>query len=233
MGVLAIAVAGGKRTEVDQRGALEQLLARPYGAALVAGMAFGFAAYGLWRLSEAAFGVTGEGRAKGPRLQSLVRGVAYLGLSVSAVAVLEGSRTSQAGQQREITARVMQHSGGRAVIAVVGVVIACIGLALAWEGLRLRFMKYFPAGALGRESRRLVIVLGWFGNIARGLVFAVIGLLVLTAAVRYQPSKAGGLDTALKTLRDGPHGAVVLGGIAVGLVAFGLYGLLEARFRRV
>ena len=233
MGMLTVGVASGRRTEVDQKGALQQLLVRPYGTTLVAAMAVGFAGYAFWRLTEAAFGVTGEGRAVGPRIQSLARGLIYLGLALSAVALLRGSHSSQAGQQREVTARVMQHAGGRVLVTGVGVVVACVGLALAWEGVRLRFMRYFPAGALGNGTRRLAAVLGWFGNIARGLVFAVVGALVIVAAVRHQPSKAGGLDTALKTLRDGPHGLAILAGIAAGLIAFGLYGLLEARLRRV
>jgi hypothetical protein len=162
-----------------------------------------------------------------------VRGLVYAGLAFTGYALLHGSSSSQAGQQREMTARVMQHTGGRWLVGTVGVVIAVVGLALAWEGLRLKFMRYFPAGALRPGTRRLVEVLGWVGNIARGLVFAVVGTLVVIAAVRYQPSKAGGLDAALKTLRDRNDGQVILLAIAVGLMAFGVYGLFEARYRRV
>lgn len=234
IGVMAIALATGRRKgEVDQKGALQQLLEHSFGTALVIAMVIGFAAYALWRLSEACFGVTGEGKAVGPRIQSLTRGIVYLILAASGLALLRGSHSSQAGQQRELTARVMQHTGGRLIIGVVGVVIVCVGLALAWEGLRLRFMRYFPAGELTARTRRAVGTLGWFGNISRGCVFAVIGVLVVIAAVRHQPGKAGGLDSALRTLRDGPNGTWILGSIAIGLVAFGLYGLCEARYRRV
>lgn len=234
IGVMAIALATGRRRgEVDQKGALQQLLQHSYGTVLVIAIVAGFAGYALWRLTEACFGVAGEGKKVGPRVQSLTRGVLYLVLAASGVALLRGSHNTQAGQQRELTARVMQHTGGRWIIGVVGVVIVCVGLALAWEGLRLRFMRYFPAGALTARTRRVVGTLGWFGNISRGCVFTVIGALVLIAAVRHQPSKAGGLDSALRTLRDGPNGTWILGAIAVGLVAFGLYGLCEARYRRV
>jgi hypothetical protein len=233
IGVLALTVARGGHKEVDQKGALQQVLTHSYGSVLVGAMAAGFAAYALWRLSEAAFGVTGEGRAVGPRIQSLVRGLIYAALAVSAVSLLQGSHSSQAGQQSEITARVMHHSGGRWLVGLVGLAIAAAGLILAWQGVRLRFMKYFPAGALKPRVRALVRALGGFGTVARGLVFAVVGVLVVVAAERFEPSKAGGLDEALKTLRDRSYGQLILTVIALGLIAFGMYGLLEARYRRV
>jgi Domain of Unknown Function (DUF1206) len=232
VGVLAVTVARGAHHEVDQKGAFQQLLTQPYGKVLVGAMAVGLAGYALWRLSEAAFGVTGES-GKGPRLQSLVRGVVYAALAASAVSVLYGSHSSQAGQQSELTARVMHHAGGRWLVGGVGVIVAVVGLVLAWQGLRLRFMKYFPAGSLPPGVRGVVRLLGWLGNVARGLVFALVGVLIVVAAVRFEPSKAGGLDEALKTLRDRSYGPLILGVIAGGLIAFGAYGLLEARYRRV
>lgn len=233
MGLLAVLVARGAAVQVDQKGALAQVVARPYGELVVAAMAAGFAGYALWRLSEAAFGVSGEGRRVGPRVQSLVRGLVYVGLALSAVAVLQGSRTSQSSQQQSLTARAMEQPGGRWLVAAIGVVILGVGLALVAEGVRLRFMRYFPVGALSPRVRHAVRVLGAVGTVARGLVFALTGGLVVAAAWTYDPAKASGLDGALKTLRDQPFGPLLLTAAGAGLVAFGLYGLTEARYRRV
>ncbi len=233
VGLLALAVARGRHGEVDQKGALQQLLGHPYGVFLVILVAVGLYSYALWRLSEAAFGVTGEKPGPGPRIASLVRGLVYLVLAVTVTGLLLGNTGSQASQQKEITARVMHHTGGRWLVGIVGVAIAVTGLYLAVEGLRMRFMRYFPEGPISPVSRRMIRILGAIGNVARGLVFALVGLLVVVAAVRFEPSKAGGLDEALKTLRDQPYGPYLLGVTALGLIAFGLYGLCEARFRRV
>ncbi len=233
MGLLAVLVARGAAVQVDQKGALAQLVARPFGGLLVAVMAAGFAGYALWRLSEAAVGVSGEGRRVGPRVQSLVRGLVYAGLAVSAVALLRGSSTSQATQQQTLTARAMEQPGGRWLVAAVGVVILGVGLALVAEGVQLRFMRYFPVGALSPRVRHTVRVLGAVGTVARGLVFALTGGLVVAAAWTYEPAKASGLDGALKTLRDQPFGPLLLTLAGAGLVAFGMYGLAEARYRRV
>ena len=233
VGVLALLVALGGHEHADQKGALQQVLARPFGGLLVAAMAVGFAGYAVWRFSEAAFGVTGEGPGALPRIQSLVRGLVYAGLSVVAVSLLLGSRQPQSAQSREATARVMSHPGGQWLVGVVGAVIAVTGLVLAWQGLRARFMRYFPQSQLGAPVRTAALVLGRVGNVGRGLVFALAGGLVVAAAWTYDPAKAGGLDAALKTLRDRPYGGWLLGLAALGLVAFGAYGLIEARYRRV
>ncbi len=233
MGLLAVMVARGAAAEIDQKGALAQVVARPFGELVVAVMAVGFAGYALWRLSEAAFGVRGEGRRIGPRVQSLVRGLVYAGLALSAVALLRGSRTSQAAQQQGLTARAMAQPGGRWLVAAVGVVVVGVGLMLVVEGVRLRFMRYFPVGVLSQHVRRAVRVLGAVGTVSRGLVFALAGGLVVAAAWTYDPAKASGLDGALKTLRDQPFGPLLLTLAGAGLVAFGLYGLAEARYRHV
>jgi Domain of Unknown Function (DUF1206) len=83
------------------------------------------------------------------------------------------------------------------------------------------------------RMRRLVEWLGVIGTTARGVVFALVGVLVLQAAITYQPAKAGGIDKALLTLRNQPFGEFLLILAALGLIVFGVYGLCEARWRRV
>ena len=116
-------------------------------------LAAGFACYSLWRLSEAAFGVTGEGRKAGRRLQSLVRGLIYGFLAYTAVQLLVGSRTPQTTQQKGYAAEVMAHPGGRWVVGLVGVAVAIAGVVMFVEGLRLSFMRYFPAGGIKPATR--------------------------------------------------------------------------------
>src|SRR5450755_17151 len=107
IGILGVLLAQGAQGKpADQKGALQELLTKPYGNILVVLMAIGFLGYALWRLSEAATGVTGEGKKTGPRLQSLARGIAYLVLAGTAVSALVGSGSSQSSQQESLTARV-------------------------------------------------------------------------------------------------------------------------------
>ena len=234
IGVVAILVAIGQRShEADQSGALQLLASQPYGLVALWLLFIGFAGYALWRLSEALFGVTGEGNGAGPRLKSLVRAVLYAIFAYLTLKVITGKKPSQASQQKDLTATVMHHTGGRWLVGIIGVAIVIAGLVLVGEGIRRKFMKYLRTGEMSPRTRRTVERLGMIGTSARGLVFALAGVLVIDAAVQFKPSKAGGVDKALLTLRNQPFGEFLLILAAIGLLAFGVYGLAEARWRRV
>jgi uncharacterized BrkB/YihY/UPF0761 family membrane protein len=164
----------------------------------------------------------------------LARGIGYTLLAISAFTVLaQGGGGSQAKQNQALTARIMHHEGGRWLIGVVGVVIAVVGIVLGYQGLSRSFEKQFKKSEMSPAAYRLTIVLGVVGGLARGLVVATAGVLVVVAAVTFDPKKARGLDQALRALRDAPAGPALLCIVAIGLVLFGLYTYCEARWRRV
>jgi hypothetical protein len=231
---VAILVAiGQSRHQADQQGALQLLAGQPFGLVLLWLLGIGLAGYALWRLSEAAFGVSGEGRKAGPRLKSLGRAVIYAALAALAFQVISGSSGNETRKQQDVTASIMRHSGGQVLVGLIGAAIAIAGVVLVIEGWRRTFMKNMRPGQMSPRTRRLVERLGMVGTIARGVVVALVGILVIDAAVSYDPSKAGGVDKALLTLRNQPFGPVLLVLAALGLIAFGIYGLCEARWRRV
>lgn len=235
IGWVAILVALGHTShEADQQGALQLLARQPYGAVSLWLLAIGFAGYALWRLSEAAFGVTGDGNGAGPRLKSLVRAIVYAFFAYLTFKIIFGAGGgSQARRSQDLTATVMRHSGGQWLVGIAGLVIVVVGVMLIIEGVRRKFLKYLQLGGVRPRTRRIVEWLGVIGTACRGTVFGLAGILVIEAAVTYKPSKAGGIDKALLTLRNQPFGEVLLMLAALGLVIFGIYGLCEARWRRV
>jgi hypothetical protein len=235
IGVLSLVVATGHSSaETDQWGAMQQLNRGRAGHGLLWVVALGLAGYSLWRLSEAFFGVAGENKKKaGPRLKSFARGCIYAAIAVMAFQIATGGGGhSQAGRQVTLTAQVMGHTGGRVAVGVVGAVVAAVGAALIYEGVSRKFEKYLDLSRTSAMTRRVVQFMGVTGTVARGAVFALAGLFVIQAAWDYEPKKAAGLDGALRSLRDTREGPWLLGVVALGLVAFGLYGLAEARWRR-
>jgi hypothetical protein len=234
IGWLAIQIAlGHGNHEADQRGAFADIEQHTLGIVLLWALAFGFAAYALWRMTEALFGTAAEGKKVGARLKSAARGAIYAVLSASTFSFIAGtSRQSQAQQQATFTARAMKHTGGRVLVAVIGVIVVVIGLAMIFEGVSRKFEQQMDMTGLAPKTRSVVVAMGVVGTVARGLVFAVTGGLVIEAAASYDAQKSTGLDGALRTLADRAYGPWLLGVVALGLIVFGLFGLAEVRWAK-
>ncbi|HKC26822.1 MAG TPA: DUF1206 domain-containing protein [Jatrophihabitans sp.] len=234
LGWLAIRIAVGNGSQqANQKGALATVASHSGGKALLVGLAIGFAAYALWRLSEAAFGTSAEGNGAGARLKSLVRGLVYVGSCIVAIRFLAGSPgKSQDKQQADLTARLMQHTGGRWLVGIIGLVVLGVGIGMAVSGFKRQFTRELQVERMTPNARKTVIAVGAFGHVARGVVVALVGVLVIAAAITTDPKKSTGLDGALRTLADQTMGRLLLGVIAVGLAAFGAYGLAAAKWAR-
>ena len=234
IGWLAAQIAlGHGHHQANQRGALADIAQKSFGIVLLWILGLGFAAYALWRLSEAAFGTAAEGRETGPRLQSAFRGIAYVALAVSTFTFIAGtSRRGQAQQQATLTARVMRHSFGQWLVGLAGLVVIGVGVAMVVQGVTRKFEKELRMDDLHGRTRAVVVRLGMVGTIARGVVLVVAGILVVDAAVTFDPKKSTGLDGALRTLADQAFGPWLLGLVALGLMAFGLYGFAQARWAK-
>ena len=231
LGVLALLLAdGARREQVDQRGALAELGSKPAGNLLLVVLTCGLAAYSVWRFAEAIRGVKGEGGKDWPRVGAVLGGLSYAALTVTAVSVLAGSGQSQSAQQRGLTAFVMDYPGGRLLVGLVGVLIVATSAYLVYEGTSGRLTKSFRPLPPGRYA--VIRLLGLIGSIGRGVVFGLVGVLVVWAAWTYAPTKAGGVDVALKTVLSQPYGRWLVAAAGLALLAFGFFGLAESRYRR-
>jgi Domain of Unknown Function (DUF1206) len=238
IGVIALQIALGHGGQADRGGALGQIAAKSYGTIVLWLLVVGFAGLALWRFSEVAFGAAGpDGNEAGERLKSLARGLLYSFFFVSTLQLVTGtsSRATANGntQSRDLTARVMTHTGGRLLVGLVGVVVLVIGFLLAREGWTKEFLKRMNLGGAPTGTRSVVEKLGVLGGVARGAVIALTGVFLTIAAVRFSPSKAEGIDGSLRAFAHTPVGPFLLILVALGLVAFGLFSWCEARWRRV
>jgi hypothetical protein len=236
LAALAVALATGERSEqVDQRGALAELAERPGGKVALVALIVGFVAYALWRLARAFWGEGTDDPGIGSRVLDLARVVIYGALAVSAYGLLrgdQGAATSQHETQQGFTARLMaDYSWGRWAVGLVGVGIVAGALWLIYKGVSQKFREHLQE-SFG-PSRAAVVTLGVVGHVARGLVFLVAGWLVIRTAVRFDPAQPLGIDAALREVAHAPYGPALLAAVALGLGAFGLYSLAEAKYREV
>ncbi len=230
-----VSVGGGERLR-DRGGALSAVADHWIGLVLIVAVALGLAAYAVWRLAEAFLGTTLErGDEKGAvkRASYVVRAVWYAGLSAVASSVLFGADEQGGREEDRATAWVLERPLGRWLVAAVGIGIIGAGAFNVWRGVTARFRKNLKTRKMTAVEDRSFSMIGVVGHVARGLVFGVIGAFLVRAAYQYDPKEAVGLDGALSQIVRRDYGDTLLGLVAAGLLAYGLYCFVEARYREV
>jgi len=229
LAVLA-ALAGG-RTEGSQ-GALRKLLSQPFGEIMLGLLAIGLIGYAGWRLIQATRDTERHGTdAKGLTIRGalLVSAITHLLLAGFAISLIFAISSSSGGSQ-DWTAWLLRQPFGRWVVGVAGFAVIGAGLAHIWKGWQAEFEKYLD---MDEATRRKTSPICRFGLIARGVVYLMVGAFIVIAAWQADSSEATGLGGALQSLREQPYGWAVLGVVAVGLIAFGFYSVIEAVYRRI
>ncbi|MGQ9364865.1 DUF1206 domain-containing protein [Azospirillum sp. ST 5-10] len=234
VGWFAVLAAEGRGSPTDTKGALVKLLTQPMGAVLLGVVALGLAAYALWRIAEAALDVDGRGRepkALATRAAHVASGLLHLSLAAAAVGLLATGHVGNGDSSaRDWTAWLMAWPLGRWLVAAVGVAVIAAAFAHFARAWTAGFCRHLTVSG---HARRIVEPLGRAGYAARGVVFTLVGLFFLTAAWQADASESGGLRQALRTLQDQPYGPSLLLVVAAGLVAFGLFGFVQAAYRRI
>ena len=237
VGVLAILVAvGAGGAATDREGALRLLSKEWYGVILLVAIGLGFGAYAVWRLAQALLdrddeGTDFEGWAK--RGGCLVKGVFYLGLSALAFSFVTGPRGESRDEPAQ-TARVFELPLGRWLVLALGAALIGYGL---WNGYRSfsgKFRKHMKEGQMAREDvTPIVNAAGFLGHAARMVLFSMVGVFLVRAGWQHDASEAIGLDEALAKLTQREGGPLWLGAAAAGLFAYGLFSVLQARYRDI
>ncbi|NED87567.1 DUF1206 domain-containing protein [Streptomyces sp. SID11233] len=241
VGFLALRIAfngGGSKKQADRGGALSEIAQKPFGSVLLWILGIALVGMVLWRLSEALFGAPGpDGDKATKRLTSAGRAVFYGFVAYSVLSFAAGSRSSGSGssdsKSQDVTAKVLDLPGGRWIVGVAGVVVLGAGLWIAGRAVMRKFHKRLRMEAMSRAQRRGVDVVGVFGGLSRGIVFAVAGGFAVSAALKARSSEAKGMDDTLRSFASTPAGPWLLALIAVGLAAFGLFSFANARWRKI
>jgi hypothetical protein len=205
-------------------------LAEGSGKLLLGIMALGFAAYGVWRLSEALVDTEGHGsdsKGKAARIGGGLSGVVHLGLAIVAANLAFGKGGSGGGRSgaEQGAATALALPGGSLLLLVAGAALIGVGLWQLVRAAKGDFLRHLDGRVAGEAW---VKWLGRGGYAARGLVFAIIGWSLLQAGLADSAAPAGGMEQALGSLSG-----TLLTAVALGLLLFGLFSLVEARYRRI
>jgi hypothetical protein len=229
--------AGGETT--DSGGALQTILRQPYGWVLLGAVALGLAGYAVWRFVQAGMdpeGTGGDAKGIATRVAFAISGALHAALALEAARMAFGfggaGKGGDAGPQ-DWTAAVLQQPFGRWLVVAVGLGIAAFGLAELVRAYRADLPKRLDLSHLSSAARVWVVRFGRMGMAARGIVFGLIGGLLVRAALNHDASQARGLGGALESLHAQPHGRWLLGLVAAGFIAYGLFELVQARYRQI
>jgi Domain of Unknown Function (DUF1206) len=234
IGVLALDLAlgrGGKIT--NQQGALRTVEHHSFGHLLLTLLAIGLGSYSLWRLFRAVLGHGPEGADSGlDRLGALGSGIAYAVICAIAVQILMGS-SGNSGNANKSANDVFGWPAGRWLVGIAGLVMLGVGLYQLIRGVRRKFLDDSNTQKMSRPVERWFTVLGTIGHLARAVVLGLVGIFLIKASIDYNANEAIGLDGALAKLYDGAYGSWLLGTVAAGLIAFAVFSVMEARYRRI
>jgi len=235
---LALAAHEGTAAPASSAGAMQEAIAPAWGHVTLVLLVAGLAAYALTQLIEAVFrpsratGVMGAWR---QRAVSSWGCLLYVAFCLSTARLLAGTPAAQTAaseqlQDTDVTGVLLRTGWGRALLILAGVVAVAGGVEIGRRSVVLDFRERFTMEHMPRPLALLTRVLGGVGCVARAVVTVLVGVFVVKAAVLSSANQVKGLDAVFRSVAASA-GGWLLALLACGLLCYGLYCLIEARYR--
>lgn len=232
LAVMAIMGVGGKAT--NQQGAIATIAQEPFGVFLLVAIGVGLLGYALWRLLQAAYNPEHKNAIK--RIGYVASGISYGYLGFLSLRAVSGERPAQAGSdagQQQATSTLLQQPFGQLLVFVLAAILFAVAIGQLVNGAKAKFMDTLKTHRMSDEEQTTAKVSGRIGLIARGLVFIVIAWFLARAAMTENAKEAKGFAGALRQLLDAPFGPYLFGFVALGLIAYGIFMFVMAKYRRM
>ncbi|AZB41945.1 DUF1206 domain-containing protein [Bacillus sp. FJAT-42376] len=237
IGVLAFMAAigaGGKTT--DTKGMLQSLPNMPFGQVLLWIIGIGLIGYCIWGIVKCFSDPEHRGsNAKGIfiRIGYLISAVIYGSIAFTAIKTALNGGSSGGSSEQSMSAQLLSKPYGQWIIGGIGVIIIGYGVYEFISGYKEKFMTKFKTSEMSMHERKIARNSGKMGLIARGIVLAIVGFFFVQTAVTSDPSQNKGLDGALSELAKQPYGQWLLGAVALGLILYGVYGIIRGRYEHM
>ena len=240
VGILAVQAAfnwGGKVT--GSEGAFQTIANQPLGKVMLFLVAVGLVGYVVWRFVAAIFDP--EHNEEGfkniaRRLSYAISGVIYGSLAFAAFRIVFGGGSSSggsSGSSSSQTATLLSAPFGRWLVGLAAAGAVAYGFFCIYRGVKIKFRKKLKLAQMNSMQQTWAIRIGRFGLICKGIVSVIVGYFFAQAARSADASEAKTTAGALQALQQQPFGAVLMGIVAFGLLAYGVHLLVQARYRRI
>jgi len=232
IGIFTVVVAFGGDGETDQPGAFRAIAGAPLGFIVLWVAALALAALGVWEILEGVL-VRRDSRSLkwGARVTEWGKAAVFLILAAIAAAVAIGARPDPDESVQDASRGLLDIPGGPWALGLIGAGIAVSGIVFGIIGIRRKFLATFtlPEGQAGVAVNGLAVV----GYVAKGVALLAVGVLLIVASIKTEADDTGGLDAALDGLMALSYGPAVCGAVGVGLIGYGVFLVLSARFRNL
>jgi general stress protein 26 len=222
IGAIVLHVAFGGRGETDQTGAFKAVASVPVGFVALWILAVTLLALGLHHALDGILARDEHASRKwGRRISEWGQALVFIALGLVAASIALGARPSADKSAEAVSRGVLEVPGGPVVLGLLAIGVGVGGVVFIVMGVRRSFEQRMtiPDGRLGATIKGFGVV----GFIAKGAALLVLGILLMVAAIRVEPSAAGGLDAAIDALVSQPYGPACVGAVGIGLVAYGTF----------
>jgi hypothetical protein len=238
VGTLALEAAigsGGQLTGTE--GALMTVLVRPFGQVMLIIAAVGLFGYAVWRILQGLLDPDHLGtqwRAKALRASYVGRGLLHGLIAFQAVRIYRGLPTSGSGE-RKIAAEAFRWPLGDWLVILAGLVLITFGIQQLYAALTCKLEPNLKVNNLRQEAGEWAVSISRFGVGARAVVFMMFGWFVIQAGWSRDSSEVPTTPVLMRILaaQPGELGDWMLGIMAAGLIAYGFYQLVHARYLRI
>lgn len=235
LGLLAFMAAfelGGKgNNDATQSGTLQFIKDLPAGDVLLLVMALGLFCYSIWRGIQV-FYTDNDKKGWKRRARYILSGLTYLAFAITAIRIGAGERTG-GDRNQAIASELMSKPFGQILVGIAGLILAAVGAYQIYYGLSEKYRKHVQELSLQSESSSLLLRSGKVGYVSRGVVWLVISFLFFRAAFQAAASEAGSTAKAFRFIETSPFGSALLGVLGLGLIAYGIFNFVRARYERL
>lgn len=217
--------------KVSQASAFSFIEDLPAGNALLWALAAGLLCYSIWRIIQTFRKSEREEIKPAKRIRYFFSGLAYLLLTFSVVRFARHQGSNGGNQNQQMASDMMDKPFGSWLVIIGGLIFAAVGIYQVWYGLSEKYRKHVQSSNLHTSATSLLLTSGKIGYVARGVVWLLISYMLIQAGLNRNSSEAGNTGEAFQ-LMENSMGPAIAGALGLGLVAYGIFSFIRARYDR-
>lgn len=236
-GLSAMAAFGLGGDVSGKRDVFQWIIGLPFGRILLGLVAVGLLAYVSWRFIQA----VKDPENRGNDFQAIMKriGIAASGIAYAAIAFYAGKLALQPGgdnggdSRQFIISKLLQQPAGQWIVGAIALFFVGLGIYYIFKAVTGKYKKRIDSDKMKEEERKALMTAGRFGYTARGIVIGIVGILFLKAAMNSNASQADGTEGAFHFLQSTGYGPWLMGVVALGLMAYGIFCFVMAKYRPI